>query len=172
MAGFRSLATRECTRTTLRYARLMSSLTHTDTAGKASMVDVSAKPAVAREATAQGRILLAPDTLRLIKENALQKGDVLAVARIAGIQAAKQTQLLIPLCHQIPLSKAAVDFALEDRAILISATVKTIAPTGVEMEALTAATIAGLTIYDMCKAVDKEMVLTDVKLLSKTKASA
>jgi cyclic pyranopterin monophosphate synthase len=150
----------------------MSSLTHTDATGKAAMVDVSAKPAVAREAVAQARIRLASDTLRLIRENGLRKGDVLAVARVAGIQAAKQTQLLIPLCHQIPLSKVAVDFDLEEDGIVITATAKTVAPTGVEMEALTAASIAGLTIYDMCKAVDKEMTLTDVKLLSKTKASS
>ncbi|MDZ4288060.1 MAG: cyclic pyranopterin monophosphate synthase MoaC [Prosthecobacter sp.] len=149
----------------------MSSLTHTDAGGRAAMVDVSGKPPLAREAVAQGRITLLPDTLRLIRENALKKGDVLAVARIAGIQAAKQTQMLIPLCHQIPLSQVTVDFAMEDTGILITTTAKTIAPTGVEMEALTAASIAALTIYDMCKAVDKAMVVTEVKLLSKTKAA-
>jgi cyclic pyranopterin phosphate synthase len=149
----------------------MSSLTHTDAAGRAAMVDVSAKPSVAREATATARIQLAAETLALIRENGLKKGDVLAVARIAGIQAAKQTQMLIPLCHQIPLCQVAVDFAFEDAGILITTTAKTTAPTGVEMEALTAASLAALTIYDMCKAVDKSMVVTEVKLLSKTKAA-
>lgn len=149
----------------------MSSLTHTDSSGHASMVDVSAKPAVAREAVAQGRISLQPETLRLIRENGLKKGDVLAVARIAGIQAAKQTQLLIPLCHQIPLSQVKVEFVIEENGIAIEATAKTIAPTGVEMEALTAVSLAALTIYDMCKAVDKEMEISAVKLVSKTKAA-
>lgn len=149
----------------------MSSLTHTDDAGRAAMVDVSAKPDLAREAVAQGRITLLPETVRLIRENALRKGDVLAVARIAGIQAAKQTQMLIPLCHQIPLSQVTVNFTIEEAAILITTTAKTVAPTGVEMEALTAASIAALTIYDMCKAVDKCMIITEVKLLSKTKAA-
>jgi cyclic pyranopterin phosphate synthase len=151
---------------------MSSSLTHTDSSGQASMVDVSAKPAVAREAVAEGRIHLQAETLRLIRENALKKGDVLAVARIAGIQAAKQTQMLIPLCHQIPLSQVKVDLTLEDTGIAIAATAKTTAPTGVEMEALTAVTLAALTIYDMCKAVDKTMIVTDVRLVSKTKASA
>jgi cyclic pyranopterin phosphate synthase len=151
--------------------RAMSELTHTDAAGRAAMVDVSAKPAVSREAVAQARITLQAETLRLIRENGMKKGDVLAVARIAGIQAAKQTQMLIPLCHQIPLSQAKVDFVMEDAAIVITATTKTVAPTGVEMEALTAASLAALTIYDMCKAVDKTMTVTDVKLLSKTKGA-
>ena len=171
MANWGGAATGECRRRGLIYDPGMSSLTHTDAAGRAAMVDVSAKPAVAREAVAQGRITLEPETLRLIRENALKKGDVLAVARVAGIQAAKQTQMLIPLCHQIPLSQVTVDFAVEESAILITTRAKTVAATGVEMEALTAASIAALTIYDMCKAVDKTMTVTDVKLLSKTKAS-
>jgi cyclic pyranopterin phosphate synthase len=133
------------------------------------MVDVSAKPAQTREAVASGRILLQGATLDLIRQNGLKKGDVLAVARVAAIQAAKQTQLLIPLCHQIPLSKVAVDFEFSADGILITATTKTIAQTGVEMEALTAVSLAALTIYDMCKAVDKTMVITDVHLISKTK---
>ena len=133
------------------------------------MVDVSGKPAIAREAVAQGRIHLQVETLRLIRENALKKGDVLAVARIAGIQAAKQTQMLIPLCHQIPLSQVKVEFVMEDDGIAITATTKTIAPTGVEMEALTAVSLAALTIYDMCKAVDKTMTIGEVRLVSKTK---
>lgn len=147
----------------------MPSLTHLDAAGKASMVDISDKIPCLREATAAGSICLSAETLRLIQENGHKKGDVLAVARIAGIQAAKQTQYLIPLCHQIPLSKVAVEFELQDQAVHITATVKTTAATGVEMEALTAVSIAALTIYDMCKAVDKTMEITDLRLLSKTK---
>lgn len=147
-------------------------LTHTDDQGRASMVDVSAKPALTREAVATGRILLQSSTLDLIRQNGLKKGDVLAVARVAGIQAAKQTQLLIPLCHQIPLSKVAVDFEFQADGILITATTKTVAQTGVEMEALTAVSLAALTIYDMCKAVDKTMTISDIRLVSKTKTSA
>jgi len=133
------------------------------------MVDISDKKPCLREAIAEGRILLQADTLRLIQDNGLKKGDVLAVARIAGIQAAKQTQHLIPLCHQIPLSKVAVDFEILATGIHITGTVKTTAATGVEMEALTAVSIAALTLYDMCKAVDKAMQITDIRLLSKTK---
>lgn len=144
-------------------------LTHTDNQGRACMVDVSAKPAMAREAAARAFVELQAETLRLIRENGLKKGDVLAVARIAGIQAAKQTQMLIPLCHQIALSKVAVDFETKPDGILITTTARTIAQTGVEMEALTAASVAALTIYDMCKAVDKAMRITEVSLLSKTK---
>jgi len=148
------------------------SLTHTDDQGRASMVDVSAKPPVTREAVAEGFIKLQPETLSLIRDNGLKKGDVLAVARIAGIQAAKQTQMLIPLCHQIALSKVAVEFEMQEKGIRITTTAKTIAQTGVEMEALTAASIAALTIYDMCKAVDKTMCITEVKLISKTKKNS
>ena len=144
-------------------------LTHTDTSGAASMVDVGDKPPLTREAVATSFIALAPATLKLIQENGMKKGDVLAVARIAGIQAAKQTQHLIPLCHQVPLTKAGVEFAFEDAGIRITAVAKCIGQTGVEMEALTAANIAALTIYDMCKAVDKEMVISELKLVSKTK---
>lgn len=147
-------------------------LTHTNARGEAAMVDVSAKPLSHREAVAEAFIALAPSTLRLIAENGLKKGDVLAVARIAGIQAAKQTAQLIPLCHQLPLSKAGVDFALEATGIRITARARTTAQTGVEMEALTAASIAALAIYDMCKAVDKTMRVTDVRLVSKTKSPA
>lgn len=144
-------------------------LTHTDDQGRASMVDVSAKPALTREAVATGRILMQSSTLDLIRQNGLKKGDVLAVARVAGIQAAKQTQLLIPLCHQIPLSKVAVDFEFQADGILITATTKTVAQTGVEMEALTAVSLAALTIYDMCKAVDKTMRVEGVRVLAKVK---
>ena len=144
-------------------------LTHTDEQGRASMVDVSGKPVQTREAVAVGFIALQASTLDLIRQNGLKKGDVLAVARIAGIQAAKQTQLLIPLCHQIPLSKVAVDFEMLATGIQITGTTKTIAQTGVEMEALTAVSLAALTIYDMCKAVDKSMVIQEVRLISKIK---
>ncbi len=133
------------------------------------MVDVSAKPPMAREAVAEAFIELQAETLGLIRDNGLKKGDVLAVARVAGIQSAKQTQMLIPLCHQIALSKVAVNFEMEERGIRITTVAKTIAQTGVEMEALTAASLAALTIYDMCKAVDKTMRITDVRLISKTK---
>ena len=147
-------------------------LTHLDSEGRASMVDVSAKPAVRREAVATGKIVLAAETVKLVRSNGLKKGDVLCVARIAGIQAAKQTQLLIPLCHQIPLSKVQIEFDVQERAIWITATAITNAPTGVEMEALTAVSVAALTIYDMCKAVDKKMRIEGVKLLSKVKGEA
>jgi cyclic pyranopterin phosphate synthase len=145
-------------------------LTHTDDQGRASMVDVSAKPVVAREAAARAFIELQEATLELVRENGLKKGDVFAVARIAGIQAAKQTQMLIPLCHQIALSKVAVDFDMKPDGILITTTARTLAQTGVEMEALTAASVAALTIYDMCKAVDKVMRITEISLLSKAKS--
>ncbi|MFM7606271.1 MAG: cyclic pyranopterin monophosphate synthase MoaC [Prosthecobacter sp.] len=148
------------------------SLTHLNRRGEASMVDVSFKPAVRREAVAVGRIVMQADTVKRIRENSFKKGDVLCVARIAAIQAAKQTQHLIPLCHQIPLAKVQVDFELQAKAIAITATAITTAPTGVEMEALTAVSLAALTIYDMCKAVDKTMRIEGIKLLKKTKAGA
>jgi len=136
------------------------------------MVDVSEKPVVRREATAKGFIALQPATVALIADGGMPKGDVLAVARIAGIQAAKQTANLIPLCHQLPLTKVAVDFEIEPNGVAISATVRTDAKTGVEMEALTAVSIAAMTIYDMCKAVDKTMVVREITLVEKTKAEA
>ncbi len=149
----------------------MKRLSHLDEAGRASMVDVSAKPAVMREAVAEAFIALGKKTLRMIADGQTPKGDVLAVARVAGIQAAKQTQLLIPLCHQIPLSKVAVDFVPDAKAggIRITTVARTVAATGVEMEALTAASVAALTIYDMCKAVDKAMRIDGVRLVSKVK---
>jgi cyclic pyranopterin phosphate synthase len=136
------------------------------------MVDVSSTPAVRREAVAVGRIVMQADTVKRIRENSFKKGDVLCVARIAAIQAAKQTQHLIPLCHQIPLAKVQIDFELQAKAVAITATAITTAPTGVEMEALTAVSLAALTIYDMCKAVDKKMRIEGIKLLKKTKAEA
>jgi cyclic pyranopterin monophosphate synthase len=144
-------------------------LTHTNPEGSASMVDITGKPVSQRNAIATGHIKLQPGTLELIRQNEIQKGDVLAVARIAGIQAAKQTQNLIPLCHQIMLSKISVDFVITADGITATATAKTIAQTGVEMEALTAVNVALLTIYDMCKAVDKSMRIDGVHLVSKTK---
>lgn len=148
------------------------SLTHTNEQGEASMVDVSDKALSHREAIAAGRIQLQPATLELIRQNQIKKGDVLAVARIAGIQAAKQTQHLIPLCHQLALSKVSVDFVITDDGVTATALVKTTAQTGVEMEALTAVSVALLTIYDMCKAVDKAMHLEGIHLVSKTKTEA
>ncbi len=144
-------------------------LTHLDESGAAAMVDVSDKAVSRREAIASAFIRLGRETLELIAADGMKKGDVLGVARIAGIGAAKQTQQLIPLCHQLPLSKVAVDFETREDGVLVTCTARTTAQTGVEMEALTGASVAALTIYDMCKAVDKQMVVEEVKLLSKTK---
>ena len=148
---------------------IMSELTHFDAQGQAHMVDVSAKPATTRVAVAQGRIVMKPETLALIASGQAGKGDVLGVARIAAIQGAKRTADLIPLCHPLALSKVAVEFELiqSPPAVICRATVHTVGPTGVEMEALTAVQIGLLTIYDMCKAADKGMVIGDVKLLEK-----
>lgn len=144
-------------------------LTHLRSDGSAAMVDVSEKPVVAREAVAEGLITLSPDTLAAIHDGRTPKGDVLAVARIAGIQAAKRTAELVPLCHPLPLSKVAVDFASRPEGMVITATVRTTARTGVEMEALTAVSVAALTLYDMCKAIDHGMVISQVRLLRKSK---
>lgn len=143
-------------------------LTHLDAKGQASMVDVSDKPNTVRQAIACGTICIGQKAWDLLNEN--PKGDVLATARIAGIQGAKKTSGLIPLCHPLPLSKAAVDFELDEKTCSITAKclVKTTGPTGVEMEALSGAGIALLTIYDMCKAAGKEMVISDLHLLSKS----
>lgn len=151
----------------------MSSLTHFDAQGQAHMVDVAAKPATHRIAVAAGRIIMQPATLAIIESGTAKKGDVLGIARIAGIQAAKKTSDLIPLCHPLALTRVAVDF--ETRAasgdappqVLCTATVETVGPTGVEMEALTAVQVALLTVYDMCKAVDRGMVISDVRVLEK-----
>lgn len=145
-------------------------LTHLTHSGEARMVDVSAKPPVARRAVAEGHIALQPETMALIRSGEAPKGDVLAVARIAGIQAAKETARLIPLCHQLPLSSVSVEFEFEKSGVLIRAAAKTTAQTGVEMEALTAVSVAALTLYDMCKAVDKTMVISGVRLKEKTKS--
>ena len=149
----------------------MKGLTHIDARGEATMVDVSAKPASKREAIASGQVLLRKQTIKLIQSNRVAKGNVLATARLAGIMAAKKTGELIPLCHPLPITHCEVSFAFpksNDR-VVITASARITAQTGVEMEALMAVSIAALTIYDMCKAVDKTMRITELKLLSKTK---
>ncbi|GLR66671.1 cyclic pyranopterin monophosphate synthase accessory protein [Acidocella aquatica] len=146
----------------------MSRLTHTDEAGAARMVDVSAKDESVREAVARGRVVMRAETLALISQNKAEKGDVLAAARLAGIMAAKRTAELIPLCHPLPLSAVAVELALGDEAVEITATVRTTGRTGVEMEALTAVSIAALTIYDMVKAVDRGMRIEAVRVVRKS----
>ncbi len=133
------------------------------------MVDVSEKPVVRREAEARGRLWAAPETIRAIAGGDLPKGDVLATARIAGIQAAKKTAELIPLCHALPLQKVAIEFQLTDDGVDILCTAVAVARTGVEMEALTGVSVAALTLYDMCKSIDKEMRIDEVRLLRKTK---
>lgn len=146
-----------------------SPLTHFDAQGQAHMVDVAAKASTHRVAIAQGRIVMNLETLSVILAGSAKKGDVLGIARVAGIMAAKRTSDLIPLCHPLALTRVALDFtANEDTAsITCRATVETVGPTGVEMEALTAAQIALLTIYDMCKAVDRGMTITDVRVIEK-----
>ena len=145
-------------------------LSHFDTEGNAIMVDVSEKEVTHRTATACGKIIVGQEILASIKENTNKKGDVLAVARVAGIMAAKRTSELIPLCHLLMLTKCTIDFTIneEEKYIEAKCTVKTDGKTGVEMEALTGVQIALLTIYDMCKAIDKKMVITDVHLLAKS----
>jgi cyclic pyranopterin phosphate synthase len=144
-------------------------LTHFDAQGQAHMVDVAGKEVTHRIAVAGGRILMQPQTLSLIKQGGAKKGDVLGIARIAAIQAAKHTADLIPLCHPLPLTRVAVEWALDEAAVAVqcTATVETLGRTGVEMEALTAVQIGLLTIYDMCKAADRGMVISDVRLLEK-----
>jgi cyclic pyranopterin monophosphate synthase len=147
----------------------MDRLTHLADDGSAQMVDVSAKAESAREAIAAGVIQLRKETLDLISGNQIGKGNVFATARIAGIQAAKQTSQLIPLCHNLNLSHVEIEIATSDSGLEVTCVARTVAQTGVEMEALTGVAVALLTIYDMCKAVDKEMRITDVRLLKKTK---
>ena len=149
----------------------MRRLSHITKKGEARMVDVGAKPVVARIASAEAKLVCAASTIRLLKRQALQKGDVLAVARVAGIQAAKQTAGLIPLCHVLPLDAVEVDFTVQARGVRVTCTVRTQARTGVEMEALTGATVAALTLYDMCKAVDKKMRVEGVRVLQKKKGT-
>ena len=146
----------------------MADLTHIDEQGRARMVDVSDKTETARSARAGARVRMEPATLDKILAGSLPKGDVLSVARTAAIMAAKQTHSLIPLCHQLPLSSVEVNFKRSgERVLEIEASVRLKAKTGAEMEALTAASIAGLTVYDMCKAIDRAMVVTDIRLLEK-----
>lgn len=151
---------------------LIQPFSHLDDTGAAHMVDITDKPISRREAVATGFIHLQPATLRLLQDQALPKGDVLATARIAAIQAAKQTANLIPLCHPLPLSKVSVEFVTVEQAekigIQISVTCRTTGQTGIEMEALTAVSVAALTLYDMCKAVDKEMMIDQITLRQKT----
>lgn len=147
----------------------MPDLTHFDEQGASRMVDTSAKPETQREARASGRVRMEPATLQLIRDRGHAKGDVLEVARLAGIMAAKRTGELIPLCHPLPITSAAVAFSFEGDALLhIEATVKFFGRTGVEMEALTAVSVAALTVYDMCKAVDKSMTIERIRLEEKT----
>lgn len=151
----------------------MSSLTHFDEHGQAHMVDVATKASTHRIAIARGNIEMLPTTLAIIESGTAKKGDVLGVARIAGIQAAKKTSDLIPLCHPLALTRVALEFsshhatASQSSHVTCTATVETVGPTGVEMEALTALQVALLTIYDMCKAVDRSMTITDIKLMEK-----
>ena len=146
----------------------MTSLTHLDDTGAARMVDVGAKAITAREAVATGRISMTPAALALVRDAAANKGDVLAVARVAGIMAAKRTAELIPLCHPLPLSRVAIDLSVLVDGVAVTATCTTTGRTGVEMEALTAVSVTLLTIHDMVKAVDKAMVIDGIRLLSKS----
>ena len=146
----------------------MADLTHLGADGAAHMVDVSAKADTAREAVAEGRITMSAEALDAVRAGNIKKGDVLGTARIAGIMAAKKTSELIPLCHPLMLSKIAIAFEFEDQGIRAEARVRLNGPTGVEMEALTAVSVALLTLYDMAKALDKSMVISDIRLLSKT----
>ena len=147
----------------------MRRLTHIAADGRAQMIDVSAKLLSARTAIARGKIKLQRKTLDLISKDQIAKGNVLATARIAGIQAAKRTAHLIPLCHTLPLSEVKIDIVTSQSGAEVTCTARTVAQTGVEMEALTGVTVALLTIYDMCKAVDKRMQLSDIRLIEKTK---
>ena len=149
----------------------MADFSHLDSEGAARMVDVGEKTVVRRTAKAAGKVLMSPETVELLRERALPKGDALNTARIAGVMAAKKTPDLIPLCHGLNLTSVDVDFTVNERGVDIVAASQASDRTGVEMEALTAVSIAALTIYDMCKAVDKGMIIEGVKLLEKTKSS-
>ena len=148
----------------------MSTLTHFDAEGRAHMVDVSAKPETDRTATARVTVLMQPDTRRMVADGTARKGDVLGVARLAGIMAAKRTADLIPLCHPLPIAAVTVDLVADAElsVVEITATVRTTGRTGVEMEALTAASVAALTVYDMCKAVDRGMVVEGLRVVAKS----
>ncbi len=146
----------------------MTGLTHLDAAGSARMVDVSAKPQTARVAVAEGRITMSAEALAAIRAGSVKKGDVLAVARVAGIMAAKKTADLIPLCHPLPIAAASIDLTIEEDGIRCTAEVSTSYSTGIEMEAMTAVSVALLTIYDMAKALDRGMAIGGVRLLAKS----
>jgi cyclic pyranopterin monophosphate synthase len=146
----------------------MSKLTHLDDSGAAHMVDISAKATTVREARASGQISMSPQAIDAIKDGTAKKGDVLAVARVAGIMAAKRTSELIPLCHPVTLSSVSVDFDITSSAITVAVTARSSGQTGVEMEALTAVSATLLTLYDMVKAVDKAMIMSDIKLHTKS----
>lgn len=148
----------------------MNKLTHIDKSGKADMVGISNKDIIKRTAKAKGKIYLEKNTIKLIEENNIKKGDVISSARIAGIMASKQTSFLIPLCHQINIEKVKIDFDIEDDGIVITSYLECCYKTGIEMEALTAVTVSALAIWDMCKAVDKNMKIGDIVLLEKTKS--
>ncbi len=145
----------------------MMSLTHFDVAGQAVMVDVTDKAATSRMATARVRVVMLPETLAVVAAGTAKKGDVLGTARLAGIMAAKRTADLIPLCHPLPISAVSLDMQVGDDAVEIVATVRTTGPTGVEMEALTAASVAALTVYDMCKAIDRGMRIDCLRVVQK-----
>ena len=149
--------------------RKVKRLSHIGSDGRAQMVDVSAKPLSKRRAIARGNIRLQRETLELIAKDQIAKGNVFATARIAGIQAAKQTAQLIPLCHTLPLGQVSIDIVTSNNGAEVRCTADTVAQTGVEMEALVGVTVALLTIYDMCKAVDKDMAIMEVRLVEKTK---
>lgn len=144
-------------------------LTHINSSGKANMIEISNKENIERTAKARGKIYLSKETLKLINENNIKKGDVLSVARVAGIIGAKQTSNLIPLCHNINIEKVSLDFIMEEDGIVIESYCKCNYKTGIEMESLTAVSIAALAIWDMCKAVDKNMTISDIQLIEKTK---
>jgi cyclic pyranopterin phosphate synthase len=146
----------------------MKRLSHLDKQGRVAMVDTSAKPVTTRRAVASGRVLMLPETVKAVREQRTPKGDPLETARLAGIMAAKRTADLIPLCHPLPLTHIDVRAELQEDGVHLLATIATEAQTGVEMEALTAVSVAALTIYDMCKAVDKAMTITDIRLEQKT----
>jgi cyclic pyranopterin phosphate synthase len=146
-------------------------LTHVDESGNAKMVDVSDKPPVRRTARARGRIRLSPETIARIRENTVAKGDVLTVARIAGITGGKRTSDLIPLCHLIEIDAIGIELALTDDGVTIESTARCTGKTGIEMEALTAVSIAALTIYDMCKAIDRAIEIREIRLIAKTKSA-
>jgi len=148
---------------------MMEKLSHTDKNGKANMVDVGNKPDQIRTAKAEGKIKLNPATVKLIRENQLKKGDVLTIAEIAGIQGGKRTSELIPLCHPLQITKIEIKTQLTDDGVIVTSTAKCTGRTGIEMEAITAVSVALITIYDMCKAVDKNMEIGEIRLIEKTK---